>query len=101
MTDHFKNADQTRLRQLNSQILQVERPLFVVSLIEHLIDNRQAQYGADRIAEYVNEAEHGDGLEYWHMVAGRDELLADFDLYMQHRNGDDTPDGDAGYCADS
>ena len=35
-----------------------------------------------KVEEYIREAEHQEGVEYWSMFATPDELIADFNLYI-------------------
>lgn len=91
-------------------------------LVLSLIEQRQQLHGDVTIAEYINEAEHGEGTEYWERFITPEQLVDDFDLYIQELNDahiQDLPkptpselhhdkfdpqcevDEDAGYCGDS
>lgn len=37
------------------------------------------------LVEYINEAEHQDGCEFWDLFQTKAEAIADFTLYVQHR----------------
>lgn len=70
-----------------------------VELIHWLLDYAATKGVSDeRVAEYVNEAHHQDGVEYWDNFLDTEELFSDFDMYVDTL-GDDI-DGDVGYCAD-
>jgi len=47
-----------------------------------IIDLYQDMYGADAVAEYVNEGEHQDGGEYWNQFVSVEAAAEDFVLYM-------------------
>lgn len=43
----------------------------------------RATFGVEAANEYINEAEHQDGLEYWPKFKSLHELRTDFRLYQE------------------
>lgn len=76
-----------------------------IEMVHALLDYTETQATPLAVvAEYINEAHHQDGYGYWDEFADVQELIEDFQLYLDNRVDDDDGEplgADAGYCADS